>query len=44
MKIEQDLSRKTARDFWYVVAHQIKDSPWRARRREGLMIGLVPPP
>lgn len=43
-RIGQDLSRKTARDFWYVEAHRIKDSLWRARRREGLMIGSVPPP
>ena len=44
-KIGQDLSRKTVRDFCYVVAHhRIKDSLWRARRREGLMIGSVPPP
>jgi len=44
MKIGQDLSRKTARDFWYVEAHRIEDRLWRARRREGLMIGSVPPP
>lgn len=44
MTTGQDQSRKTARNFSHVEALRIKDSLWRARRREGLWIGSVPLP
>lgn len=44
MTTGQDPSRKTARDFSYAKTRRIRDSLWRARRREGPLIDSVPLP